>query len=236
MKDLEKYLSYLEYERNYSSDTILSYRIDLEEYLLFLKQEELSYLSIEPSDIRFYLSYIKEQKNNKNTTVNRKLSAVRGFYSFLEKEEKISVNYYQAVRNLKTEKLLPRYFEHRELEELFQVIDTSMPLGLRNRAILEVLYTTGVRVGELVNIKVSDIDFSNLSIKILGKGNKERYVYFDEVCQKYLEKYLENSRKQLNKLKVEELFLNHLGSRLTERGITFILNKIIKQILKKVRI
>ncbi len=229
MKDLEKYLSYLKYQRQYAKDTLLNYQIDLEEYLVFLKKEEVLYLNVETSDIRFYLSYIKEEKKNKNRTVNRKLSAIRGFYSFLEQEEKINTNPFKMVKNLKIEKMLPRYFEYHELQELFSSIDISTSLGLRDRTILEVLYTTGIRVGELIKIKVGDIDFSDLNIKIFGKGNKERYVYFDDICKSYLEKYIETSRETLNKLKVEELFLNHLGSGLTERGITFILNRIIKQ-------
>ena len=126
-------------------------------------------------------------------------------------------------------KKLPRYFEYNELEELFKVPDTRNPLGQRDLLLLEMLYATGVRVGELVSIKVKDIDLNNRNILILGKGNKERFVQFGEYCEDILKEYLKDGRKILNSKDSEYLFLNNNGGELTERGVRFILDKLIKQ-------
>ena len=138
-------------------------------------------------------------------------------------------NRHTNVNGLKREKKLPRYFEYNELEELFKAPDSETPKGQRDLLILEMLYATGVRVGELVNIKVLDIDRKKKEIVILGKGNKERVVAYGEYCQDILEKYLEDGRNFLNKKDNPYLFLNQNGGQLTERGVRYILSELIKK-------
>lgn len=170
-----------------------------------------------------------KEKNDKNVSIDRKLSSLRGFYKYLAGEGYIKNNVFSLVSGPKKEKKLPRYFEYNELEELFNVPDLSTPTGLRDRLLLEMLYATGVRVGELVNIKVKDIDFSSRSIIILGKGNKERIVTYGDYCSEALEDYLKNGYSNLNIKHIDNLFLNNNGGALTERGVRYILDKIIKQ-------
>ena len=227
-EELTNYLEYLKYQRNYSDYTIDNYKRDILEYLGYLDKESISFLRVEYSDIRFYLTYLKDKKDN-NSSIDRKLSAVRGFYKYLVKNRKIDNNVFSLINGLKKEKKLPRFFEYNELEELFKIPDIRTPLGQRDRLIMEMLYATGIRVGELVNIKIRDIDPRNRQIIILGKGNKERNVLFGDYCADILNMYLEDGYKKLNKDNIDYLFINNNGGVLTERGIRYILDKCIKQ-------
>lgn len=188
----------------------------------------IEFLDVTYDEIRIYLMRLKE-KDDKNVSIDRKLSSLRGFYKYLANEGYIKNNVFSLISGPKKEKKLPRYFEYNELEELFNVPDLTTPIGLRDRLLLEMLYATGVRVGELVNIKVKDIDLSSKSILILGKGNKERIVTYGEYCEDALKDYLNNGYRTLNVHNEEYLFLNNNGGALTERGVRFILDKIIKQ-------
>ena len=229
MKELNSYLDYLKYQKNYSSYTVLNYKDDILEYFDFLKREELSFLDVEYSDIRLYLMYLKDEKKDNNSTINRKLSSLRGFYKYLCNEGFIKSNVFSLVNGPKKSKKLPRYFEYNELEELFLVPDKRTPLGQRDLLILEMLYATGVRVGELVHIKVSDIDFNNKTIIILGKGNKERVVCFGQYCLEALNLYLSDGRERLNCNNIDSLFLNSNGYEITERGVRYVLDQLIKK-------
>ena len=228
-KNLELYFDYLKYQKNYSDYTIENYKEDILEFIDYLKTESLTYLDIEYSDIRFYLIYLKEKRNNDNSTINRKLSSLRGFYKYLCNNGIIKYNVFKLVSGRKKSQKLPRYFEYNELEELLKVPDITKPLGQRDRLILEMLYATGIRVGELVNIKLKDINFNSKNIIILGKGNKERYVPYGEYCEEILNKYINDGYKILNIKSNEYLFLNNNGDQITERGIRYILDQIIKK-------
>ena len=227
--ELTNYLEYLKYQKNYSDYTILNYQDDILEYLNYIKSESLDFKSIQYSDIRFYLMYLKDNKRDDNSSINRKLSSLRGFYKYLANEKVVDSNVFSLVNGPKKSKKLPRYFEYNELEELFLIPDKTLPLGQRDSLLLEMLYATGVRVGELVQIKVSDIDLGNRSILILGKGNKERYVTYGEYCEEALKLYLQDGRVVLNTHNSDYLFFNHNGGVLTERGVRYILNQIIQK-------
>jgi integrase/recombinase XerC len=173
--------------------------------------------------------YLKDEKHDDNSSVSRKLSSLRGLYKYMANEGIIKTNVFSLVNAPKKSKKLPRYFEYNELEELFLVPDTNTSLGQRDLLLLEMLYATGVRVGELVNIKVKDIDLGRRNIIILGKGNKERYVTYGEYCEEILNKYLSDGYILLNKNGSDYLFLNNLGGNLTERGVRYILDELIKK-------
>ena len=226
---LDKYTDYLRYEKNYSDYTIESYKNDILEYFDYLNRESLKYNKVEYSDLRFYLMYLKEEKFDSNSSIDRKLSALRGFYNYLASNSIVSNNIFSLISGLKKEKKLPRYFEYNELEELFNVPDIRTSLGQRDRLILEMLYATGLRVGELVNVKISDIDLSRKIILVLGKGNKEREVTYGEYCDEVLRLYLSDGYKKLNKSNELYLFLNNNGSQITERGVRYVLDQIIKK-------
>ena len=225
---LNKFVDYLKYEKNYSNYTISSYRDDILEYFRYLERENLIYNEIQYSDLRFYLMYLKDEKKDSNSSIDRKISALRGFYNYLANIGVISNNVFLLVTGLKKEKKLPRYFENNELEELFEVPDLKSALGQRDRLILEMLYATGLRVGELVNIKISDINLADRKILVVGKGNKEREVTYGDYCHEILLLYLNDGYQMLNKNNELYLFLNNNGIKITERGVRYILDKIIK--------
>ena len=227
-KIIDDYLDFLKYQKNYSEYTIKSYENDIMEYFNYINSEGLNYKDIEYSDIRFYLMYLKDKEDN-NSSIDRKLSALRGFYKYLVNEEVVHNNVFSLVNGPKKSKKLPRYFDYNELEEMFLIPDTNTALGQRDLLLLEMLYATGCRVGELVSIKVKDIDFNRRTILIVGKGNKERFLNYGEYCEDILKKYLKDGYLSLNVNKSEFLFLNKNGGVLTERGVRFILDKIIKQ-------
>ena len=228
-KIINDYLEYLKYQKNYSDYTVLSYKNDILEFIDYLSSEELDFKTIEYSDIRFYLMYLKDEKHDDNSSVSRKLSSLRGLYKYMANEGIVKTNVFSLVNAPKKSKKLPRYFEYNELEELFLVPDTNTSLGQRDLLLLEMLYATGVRVGELVNIKVKDIDMGRRNIIILGKGNKERYVTYGEYCEDILKQYLSDGYILLNKTGSDYLFLNNNGGNLTERGVRYILDELIKK-------
>ena len=228
-KYLDDYINYLTYQKAYSKYTIESYQEDIKEFLNYCKSENIDYLHLEYNDTRFYLMYLKDIKKDINSSMDRKLSSLRGFYKYLIHHNFTNNNVFSLINGPKKAKKLPHYFEYNELEELFNVPMISTARGQRDSLILEMLYATGVRVGELVNIKVEDINKSNRSIIILGKGNKERLVEYGEYCEDILNLYLSDGRIKLNKNNSKYLFINHLGEKLTERGVRYILNQLIKK-------
>lgn len=223
--DLEEYLKYLEFNKNYSENTISSYEEDIIEYLEYLERECLSLYDVKYGDIRFLLEYYDSMKL-KNASIRRKISSLKGFYKYLCRMNKINDNPFSYVTLPKKEKKLPQYLNYNEMIEIFDVIDTSTLLGLRNRLIMELLYATGIRVSELVNIKINDIDINNRSIIVTGKGDKSRIVFFNEITKKILKKYLSES----NEIRKEEyLIINQHGKKITTRGIRLIMNKVIDE-------
>lgn len=226
MKYLSEYLEYLKYQKNYSDETIHSYSIDIEEFLDYINSECINICEVGYDVVKAWLINLDEKKN-KSTTVSRKISSLRGFYKYLINNKVIDSNPFSLVSLPKKERHLPRFFYYNELEEMFQVPKLNTALGQRDRLLLEMLYATGVRVSELVNIKVSDINGEE--IKVLGKGNKERIVEFGDYAESILELYLKEGYKHLNVKKSEYLFLNNRGGKLTTRGVRYILDNIINK-------
>lgn len=230
MKDvLNKFVIYLKDEKNYSDYTITNYSIDIEEFYVFLKKENITRLQdVDYKILRKYLNYMTENKYS-NKTISRKLSSLRTFFKYLVKKEMINDNPMILISNPKEEKKLPKYLNYGEIEKILEIPNKETTLGLRNACILEILYSTGIRVSELVNLKIRDIDFYNKKIRVLGKGNKERIVLFGNRCENLLERYIKESRAVLNKKKVEYLFLNSLGQNISVRSIENIIDKIEKE-------
>lgn len=230
MKDvLNKFVIYLKDEKNYSDYTITNYSIDIEEFYIFLKKENITRLQdVDYKILRKYLNYMTENKYS-NKTISRKLSSLRTFFKYLVKKEIINDNPMILISNPKEEKKLPKYLNYGEIEKILEIPNKETTLGLRNACILEILYSTGIRVSELVNLKIRDIDFYNKKIRVLGKGNKERIVLFGNRCENLLERYIKESRAVLNKKKVEYLFLNNFGQNISVRSIENIIDKIEKE-------
>lgn len=226
-KDLELYLDYLKYNRNYSDNTIISYKKDILEYFEYLNKEYLNYLDVTYQELHGLLIYY-EKNNNNSRSIRRKISSLKGFYKYLVRNNKTSDNPFVYITLPKMEKKLPQYLNYNELIEIFDSIEINDVYGLRDRLIMELLYATGLRVSELVNIKLEDINLNNREIKVIGKGKKMRIVYFNDVCFKYLNIYL-NRFKEINKENSNYLILNRNGKKITTRGISLIIDKIIKK-------
>lgn len=229
-KNIVNFEKYLNIERNYSNYTIKNYLIDITEFITYCNNFNKNYLNIKYTDIKSYLTHLYEKKY-KSTTISRKISALRTFYTFLYDKNIVDKNVFEYITLPKKEKRLPKYLSNDDIDEIFKIIDISTPLGIRNRLILELLYGSGLRVSELCNIKLSDIDFSNKSIRIIGKGKKERIVYYGEPCKRIIDLYLNGTRDEiLGKNKNEYLIIGNKKSNksLSVRSVELILNNIIE--------
>ena len=236
IEDMKTYLIYLKKERNYSKLTLKNYAIDLNKYQMYLQENKLNYLTLTKDDIRQYLKYL-DQLKLKNSTISRQLSSLRNFYSYLIMIDKISYNPFKLIRNPKKENKLPVFLSYEEFMELIDKLKNSDDLSVRNKLILEMLYATGLRVSELTNIKLEDIDINNKSIRVMGKGSKERIVYFGDYAKNILEEYLNYHRLELLKGKESKyLLINKNGNKLTFRGVEYLIDEIVKNTSLKYKI
>ena len=233
MKNIEEFLKYIKEEKNYSNLTVENYKRDLEEFLIINNGKDLK--QITKIEIKTYLKELFD-KDNVSSTVSRKISTLKSFYKYLKMFNKIEINPMSNIKYPKKEKNLPKFVQYNELEEILE-ISKSGNFGIRNNLIIELMYSTGVRVSELINIKLNDIDIENKKIRILGKGSYERFVFFGEYTFNALKKYTNTLRKELLKGKTSEyLLLNKDGDQITTRGIAKIITQIIDQTALKTKI
>ncbi len=215
-KLIKEYLDYLKYIRGYQENTINSYLIELTKYSSYIKEKKINYLIISKDEIYAYLKYL-DDLGYKNSSVARHLSALRGFYDYLKREGQIDTNIYKLIKNPKLEKKLPNVLNDEEIDKIFAFPKDEKPKHILTRVLFEVIYATGIRISEFINIKESDIDFTEGSIRILGKGKKERIVYFGEYASLALKDYLV-VREKIKKEDTDYLFLNVSGYRLKRRS------------------
>lgn len=230
LETVNSFLIYLKREKNYSDKTILSYRNSLNQFLTFLQENHISsFKKVDYRFMRLYLSYLYD-RNLSSSTVAHTLSVLRSFFKWLEHMNEIDTNPLILVQAPKRQYNLPNYMNYNLLNDLLKIPDVSTPLGQRDSAILEMFYSTGIRVSECCNLKIEDVSFDTHSIRIMGKGSKERIVLFGNTLEEKLKKYLCNGRIELLKGKSNAyIFLNHLGNNLTPRGIQTILDNIVKK-------
>ncbi|SFB20703.1 tyrosine recombinase XerC subunit [Lentibacillus halodurans] len=225
-------MEYLQIEKNASPFTIQYYMDDLDNFFTFLQQENISCLQdVDHRVIRLYLTRLYERKLGRRS-VSRKISSLKSFYRFLERNNQVTVNPFIHVGLPKAAKPIPGFLYMEELEKLFEVNDLADPIGQRNQALIEILYATGIRVSECRGIRLPDIDFTIGTMFIKGKGNKERYIPFGRFAEDALETYINDGReKLLDKAKSSNnyVFLNARGGPLTARGIRMVLNKIVEK-------
>lgn len=229
------FICYLEVERRYSKETVKNYERDIELFRSFLEREHISnFTKVTHQNLRNYLMFLYD-KNYSKKTIARNISALRSFYKYLCGEGYVKVNPCTLITNPKLDKRLPNYVNYNELDILMNVPDTTTPLGQRDALILEMLYSTGMRVSELVNLKLSDIQHGE--IRVLGKGNKERIVLYGKVCEKKLIQYAKDGRSKLIKdPSVQYLFLNKNGQKLSVRGVELIFENIVKKSGLKIQV
>ena len=237
MKDIIlKFIDELKYEKNYSDLTIKGYLNNLDVFLEYLNENNIkSYNKVEYQDIRLFINYLYNLDYD-NKTISRYISAIRSFFKYLKISNYIDNNPCTLISNPKLEKKLPKYLNFEDIEKLLNAFDRNNFIGLRNSLILEILYSTGIRVSEITNIKFNDVSISNKSIKIIGKGNKERIVYFGNICLNLLELYIKKSYPILNKKNNEYLILSKTGKKINDREIRKVVDDAAKIAGIKVKI
>ncbi|WP_242865390.1 tyrosine-type recombinase/integrase, partial [Weissella sp. DD23] len=230
------FLDYLRVERQYSEDTQKAYQSDITEFVAFLTDsgdgKPVDLTTIDQYDARVFLSMLYE-KGDVSRTIARKVSSLRAFYRFLERNAVVTTNPFAGVQLKKAGQHLPRYFYEKELNKLFDVVmaDTSL-LGLRNRLLLEILYGTGARVSEAAGLTLGMLDQAARVITITGKGNKTRIVPYGQYAADALASYLRDARPQLlakSPVMHDKLFVNQRGQALTASGIEYILKQLAKK-------
>jgi len=221
---IEKFTRYLEIEKNYSKHTILNYHLDLEDFKNFLGDKPIE--NVDYLVLRKYLALLKE-RNFLPRTVGRKLSTLRSFLRFLTREGFVKNNPILSISSPKQDKHLPSFLTEEDVKKLIDsvVIEKGKKeeLLLRDKAILETFYSTGMRISEVVGTSISDIDFISGIVKVYGKGKKERIVPIGEHAMKAIRLYLDKRKKQ-----TQAVFLNKNGSRITDRGVRDIVTKYLK--------
>ena len=218
---IDKFSNYLEVEKNYSEHTLRNYRSDLEGLASFLGDKELK--AITHLDLRRYLAELKTRGNAKRTVV-RKLGAIRSFFRFLSREKYIHNNPADSVFTPKMDKKLPEFLDAESTIKLVTSPAGNTSSSLRDRAMLEVLYSTGMRVSELVGMNTDDVDIISGTVKVRGKGKRERMALLGKEAQKALRNYLDKRKGE-----EKAVFLNKRGRRLTDRSVRRILDKYVKQ-------
>lgn len=228
--DIKNYISYIKDVKNYSNYTIINYSKDIEQFLIFLDRKNITSLSnVTYEIIRDYLAYLYNAKY-KNKSISRMISTLRSLFNYLESEGKIDNNPTILISNPKKEIRLPEFLSVNEIEQLLS-IKIENKYDLRNVLIIELLYSTGIRVSEAVNIKFLDINEYGKKIKVLGKGNKERYVLYGSKFEELLNEY---KKYFYNDIKDNYLLISNNNKKLNESMIRKILNKVaIKANLNK---
>ncbi len=228
----ETFINYLRYERNMSPETIRAYEKDLHQFLRFFRREGVvatTPTKITPLHVREYLGYLKE-KNYQKTTVVRKLATVRSFYKCLLRKGHINTNPLADIPTPKVEKKIPHFLSTEEVEKLLNAPQGNSFQAVRDRAILETLYSTGLRVSELTALNTTDLDFSSEILKARGKGDRERIVPLGSFALQAIKRYQETRSQvpNINEKDPDALFLNRFGDRLSSRSIRKIIDKYIK--------
>lgn len=222
-ENLESYRNYLKYERAYSDNTVGAYMNDLNKYEEFLKKD---ILESDTEDLERYLKYIK---NLESTTVAHKITSIKSYFNYNIKRGIVSVNPADKVSRPKLTKHLPEYLTEEEVGKLLDV-EVKSPYDYRNKTILELLYSSGIRISELVNIKTPNYDSEECLIRIMGKGSKERIVPLGDYAVNIMNDYMNNYRPLINKKHTDYVFVNNRGDKISRQ---FIFKVIKKEALKK---
>lgn len=226
-KELNEFFSYLKYEKNASPHTIASYKRDLTQLAAYMDNKKYRLKDVDNVILRGFLATLYEKKEKKST-IARKLAAIRSFFQFCMRKMWLDDNPAKVVATPKQEIYIPSFLSEEEMADFLDLPKSDKVLALRDRAILELLYATGVRVSELVGINIEDITFEEKMIRVRGKGKKERLVPFGKMAENSLYSYLK-ARQLINKTKIDDkaLFLNYRWERISSRSVERIVNKYI---------
>ncbi len=219
---MNDYLDYLLIEKKYSDNTIKSYENDLNELKDYIKGD---ITKLTKDDI---VNFINENKSKSDKTIAHFITVFRGFYKYLNQENIIKVNPMLNIPMPKTRKTLPKVLSIDDVNKLLD-IELTNKNDYRNKAMLELMYSTGIRISELINIKIHDINIENCTLKVMGKGSKERIIPLGDYAIEYLKLYINGYRKDFIKFNTDYLFLNSRGTNMTRQGFFKIVKKIAKE-------
>jgi tyrosine recombinase XerC len=226
----QKYIKHLQVERGISAYTVRNYSTDIQGFLDFLGSNKVTSLSkVDRAMMRRYLGWLQEQGITR-TSISRKLSALRSFYRYLMRENLVNSEPLSSLSAPKLEQRLPTFLSTDEIVRLVEAPDTSTPNGMRDRAILELLYAAGLRLSEIVDLNVNDVDLNSRQIRAWGKGSKERIVLMGKPAAEALMRYVKHGRPKLQgKKRSQALFLNRFGDRIARRRIEYIIERYARQ-------
>lgn len=221
---LKEYKAYLLTMKHLSDNSITSYILDIDKYLFYQEQHHRNYKTLTKNNIIDYLEYLDKEKYA-TTSIMRKISAMKSFHTFLTKTYHLT-NIAETIELPRCHQKIPNILSIEEVEQLLD-IPLNTPFDYRNKAMLELMYATGLRVSELINLTIDNIDLDNSFLRVIGKGSKERMVPIGDYAKKYLKIYLTNYRDSLKKKKLcDKIFLNNHGTGLTRQGFFKILKEI----------
>jgi integrase/recombinase XerC len=226
---LAHFIKYVQLEKNFSIHTVREYEADINQFLHFLEQEGVYCLTdVEYLHARLYVTRLYEE-NMARTSISRKISSIRSFFRYLNREVDLDDAPFRSLYHPKKEERLPSFFYEEELQQLFAASSGEDEKSIRNMAILELLYATGIRVSECVSIELNQIDFTYSILRVMGKGRKERIVPFGQYAHDALKRYINEVRPKLVKNKEHQrLFVNMRGGELTARGVRHILSEMME--------
>ncbi len=231
---IEDFLTYLSFEKNYSEHTIKAYKSDIISFLIWINS---NCITTDLNKLREYMHFI-QRFEYKKTTILRKIASLRGFYKYLYRERIIDNNPASNLIAPKKNKSLPKFLTDDEMERILDNVHITTPAGFRNKAILELLWATGMRVSELSGLNFGDLELENDEIKVFGKGAKERIVLISKRAKKFLQQYINTARPLIpgcNGIKINNdenspVFINNTGYRLQTRTIRNVINEIVERI------
>ena len=225
---LDQFIRYVQLEKNFSLHTVREYTSDLEEFFAFLHAEGIQKITeVEYIHARLYVTKLYDEQKAR-TSISRKISSIRSFFRFLNREQNIDDAPFRSLYHPKKEERLPSFFYEEELKELFEKNEGDEPIQIRNMALLELLYATGMRVSECVSLDLTDIDFHYNIVRVMGKGRKERIIPFGQYAHDALKRYIDQVRPTLMKKENhQKVFVNMRGGELTARGVRYILSEMI---------
>ncbi|WP_339175538.1 tyrosine recombinase XerC [Solibacillus sp. FSL R5-0691] len=225
---LDQFIRYVHLEKNFSLHTVREYTSDLEEFFAFLHAEGIQKITeVEYIHARLYVTKLYDEQKAR-TSISRKISSIRSFFRFLNREQNIDDAPFRSLYHPKKEERLPSFFYEEELKELFEKNEGDEPIQIRNMALLELLYATGMRVSECVSLELTDLDFHYNIVRVMGKGRKERIIPFGQYAHDALKLYIDQVRPILMKKENhQKVFVNMRGGELTARGVRYILSEMI---------
>jgi len=235
---VEKYISnfirFLKQERGYSINTLEAYRRDVNQFVEFYKEYSneipINLTKINRVGIRHFFGMLAEN-GLRNTTISRKLAAIKAFFKYLISQEILSSSPATLIKPPKSEKHLPTVLSEKEIRKVFEIPDADTFIGRRNRTILELFYSAGIRLGELIALNIRDINFSKNLVKVFGKGAKERIVPFSQKVKDTLEIYLKTRREDYGDITLNSpLFISIRGKRISRQMVQVIVKKVLEQV------